>query len=489
MLTEAFEKLQGVKFVGWVRRYLRSPWHPAVVATLMVLSELFSLELPVFYLYLLLGLLTVLFERDTLPLVPIFVCGYPTISAKNNPGKILDTDFSSPTFWIHFSIIIAVGSAVLLTRFISYMIYSPKRRYLPEMTFGYAAIFAAYVLGGAFSGFYGGRTAFFGLVQFIALAFGYFYFIYTVDWSNAPKHYVMAVFLALGAGVAVETLGMYSLPGVITEHGVNRALMFTGWGIYNNVGCVMAMCVPAPFYFAANRKEGWIFSMLGVAFLLAVLLTQSRTSMLFGSVIFTACAVIVLVKTRGFERWKHVIVYGAFLLVCAVCFFVFREKILHLFRSLVNVGTNPFGRPYIWKECLKRFAEHPLFGVGFYETPGGLLHDGGIVDLAPCPPDVFLPPRAHNTYCQLLASGGLLAIVAYGVHRAETLTSFFLRPTTEKTFAALCIAALVLTSVLDCHFFNFGPGILYSVLLAFSEGENRRDGKRGSLLFRKRFDF
>lgn len=487
MLTDSFEKLNGIRFVEWLRAYLRSPWHPTVIAALMIASELFSLELPVFYVYLAFGILIVLFERDTLPLVPVIACCYMTISAKNNPGKFTDTIFSSPSFRIQLLLIIVVAVALLIVRMVSFLVRNPKRKYLPEMTFGFAALSAAYLLGGAFSGFYGGRTVLFGLAQIGSLTFAYFYFIYTIDWATVPKNYLMSIFLTIGVGVAVQTIGMYALPGVIGENGVNRSAMYTGWGIYNNVGSVMTMCVPAPFYFAARRKEGWTFSMLGIAFYLAVLLSQSRTAMLFGSIVFAACVVIVLVKTKSIERWKHVVVYASFLVVGVVCAVVFRQKLQSLFRSIIDIGTNPFGRPMIWKACLKKFVQFPIFGVGFYETPGGLLYNGGIADLAPCPPDVFIPPRAHNTYCQLLASGGLFAITAYGVHRAETITTLFLRPTTEKVFASLCICALVLTSLLDCHFFNFGPAILYSILLALSEGENRRDGVRGSLLFRRRF--
>jgi len=41
---------------------------------------------------------------------------------------------------------------------------------------------------------------------------------------------------------------------------------------------------------------------------------------------------------------------------------------------------------------------------------------------------------------------------------------------------ALTVSVLLLTCMMDVHIFSFGPAILYSVLLAFLEGENIRGG-------------
>ncbi|MBP5242287.1 MAG: hypothetical protein J6Z36_01175 [Clostridia bacterium] len=51
----------------------------------------------------------------------------------------------------------------------------------------------------------------------------------------------------------------------------------------------------------------------------------------------------------------------------------------------------------------------------------------------------------------------------------QTVILFVKKPTLAKTFIGLGVLALLLTSLLDCHFFNIGPGILYSVFLAFAE--------------------
>ena len=86
MIYESCPALGDNKFIQTLQRFFRSVWYQAAVVLLMVASNVFALELPVFYLYLLLGLLALLFAEDTLPLVPVFLCSYMTISPENNPA-------------------------------------------------------------------------------------------------------------------------------------------------------------------------------------------------------------------------------------------------------------------------------------------------------------------------------------------------------------------------------------------------------------------
>ena len=81
----------------------------------------------------------------------------------------------------------------------------------------------------------------------------------------------------------------------------------------------------------------------------------------------------------------------------------------------------------------------------------------------------FFPPRWHNTWVQLLACCGLAGAAAYGFHRVQTLLLFRGKPEAEKVFIGLSLAALAVASLLDCHFFNLGPGMVYAMALAFVE--------------------
>ena len=481
MLTDAFPQFKDARAVKLIRALIRSPWYLAINVLLMVCAELFSLELPVFYVYFIFVLFVVLFDEDLLGVLVLIPCHYLAISAANNPGKGALTLFTNPTQMVPLLILIALYLVILPARLVSLLILN-KNKKAPELWLGIVCFSAALILGGAFSGYWGKRTIVFGLVEIASLFALYLFFYYAVNWKNIPKHYGMLLFMLLGAGVFVEVIGMYFMPGAITDSGINRNAFYTGWGIYNNVGCIMAMCVPAPFYFAIKRKEGWLYSIVGIMYYLAVLLTQSRNAMLFGTVILAACVILVLVRTKGWARWKNLIAFGAFVLIGAVAMIIFRHRLVSVFSKVINAGFNDYNRFDTYKACWKRFLESPIFGSGFYHTPGTVMledgmhtsYEGAVVDGL----TGFMPPRAHNTLFQLLASGGVFMLLCYLVHRVQTGILFFRHPTTEKTFAFICVTALLLTSLLDCHIFNFGPGLLYSVLLLVAEADNIKRGKR-----------
>ena len=51
----------------------------------------------------------------------------------------------------------------------------------------------------------------------------------------------------------------------------------------------------------------------------------------------------------------------------------------------------------------------------------------------------------------------------------------------EKIFIALSVFALIGGSLLDCHFFNFGPGILYGTLLFLAEYVHTKEGEERTI--------
>ena len=62
-----------------------------------------------------------------------------------------------------------------------------------------------------------------------------------------------------------------------------------------------------------------------------------------------------------------------------------------------------------------------------------------------------------------------MSLAAYGFHRWQTIQVIWKKPTTENLCIALSVAALLIASLMDCHFFNVGPTLFYSMALAFAE--------------------
>lgn len=473
MVIRAFPKLENSKVVRALCAFFRSEIYPVFIALLMACSELFGLELAVFYSYLFFGAVGLLFTPDSRALIPCAACGYMTISAVNNPGEGgQDTVFSQPEFILQLGLILFVFVVLMVGKLVIALMEG-KKRGTPRLLLGFVALGLGYMLAGASSPYYAGNTVLFGFVEIVSLFLFYFFFYYTVDWETMNVKYFAVLLSAMGAGLLLETVGMYFNEGVALDAAIERSMLFTGWGVYNNVACMVAMCLPGPFYFAVKNRHGWLYCILGNFYFLALLLTQSRGGILFGTVVYLACAVTVIVKSKKMQRVWNMLVFTAMLVAILLSFFLLFDRVSELFASLIQAGSDDANRFEIYEKCWERFKEYPAFGLGFYRTPGALLYQNGTI-VAEAPEGAFFPPRAHNTIFQLLASGGVFALVMYLYHRAETLVSLFKRPSLEKTMICFSMAALLLTSLLDCNFFNIGPGIVYGIVLVLAEGVDKR---------------
>ncbi len=464
VITEAFPKLENSAFIRLLRTYFRSVWHIIVVVLLTTLSALFGLEIPVYYCFALIALAICFFGDDTLGVLPVVCCAPMTIAIKHSPKHHPGVFFGDPSVTVQIFFCVALILIAFIARLISSFIRDPKRK-LPRFTVGFAFLFIAYVIGGAFSAYYSKTTVLFGLMEIASISVAYFLFHLTVNWKKMPKGYFAYLFTAMSFGLVIQILSMYFQKGIVVNGEIERGRLFLGWAHYNYAGAVTAMCVPAIFYFSFTQKHSWIFTMLATVVMLGVVLTQSRGSILFGGIIYLACAVITLVKNKKRERIFNFILLGAVLVAAIIVSVVCIDGLKKIFAAIFRVGTDSNGRlegEFI--EAWGYFCRYPLFGVGW----GGDNWKDGYA--------FFKYFKAHNTVLQLLGSLGLFGLVAYGFHRVQTCIALFRHPTVEKMSIALTVSVLLLTCMMDVHIFSFGPAILYSVLLAFLEGENIRGG-------------
>ncbi len=454
---------------------------------IMVASNLFGLEFLAFYGYTVFVLYTVLFAPDCFPIATMFCCGYMLFSAGNNPASNYgNTIFADKANKIQFIAIVCVIVVSLLTRFL-FEIFVVKRenKRVPALTWGFVALGVAYVLGGLFTSNYTWREFAYSLLQIGSLCLTYFYFYYTVDWEKRSVSDGATMLTIVACGLLVEIAGMYLNPASLekikndafTRNDLNLAC---GWGIYNNVGGMMAMLMPAPFYFAATEKKGWLYLLLGSVFMGGIVLSQSRGAILAGGVVYVACCVFSVLYMKKEDRKIFLYVLGGiFACVAALAVVVFTQEGNGILGTMISSGADDHGRFEIYEIGLKQFLESPIFGKGFYGAVDVEVYQHGWNVI---PDDFFLPPRYHNTVVQLLASGGLVALLAYLFHRWQTVLLVVKDPAPHKTFLGLAICAHLVASLLDCHVFNFGPGLTYGIILLCAEMLGRKKQEAPKLL-------
>ena len=450
-----------------LNRFLATPYYILAVMALSLAAHLLSLELPVYTVFALVAIYTAVLGNDLLPLTPLFLFCYITPSIGNNPGRNAQSVFSGKSgvyiAVLGVLIVLAVGCYVIRNR---KQFFRQKRVLLP----GLLALSAAYLLSGIGSNHYGKiaqNNLLFAALQAAALLLPYLLLSGGVQWTKARQDYLAWVGFTGGAAVLVQLIVCYLTQGVVVDGVIERQKIYTGWGMYNNMGFMIAMAIPFAFYLATKYRRGWIGTVVGSVFLVGVLLSCSRTSLLIGTLTYCLCVFLMLHYAKN-RRHNTIALVSVLVLGCAILL-LFHHQLLRLFSGFLGMGVDPSSRDVFYREGLKLFAQKPLFGNSFY-SPGYTPWDFSTVDAL----SALIPPRWHSTPLQLLVSCGAVGVIAYAFHRFQTVRLLVRSRSKEATFIGCAVGVLLLCSLFDCHFFNLGPTLFYSAALAFGEHSTQK---------------
>ena len=442
---------------------MATPYYIVIVMLLAGLSNILSWELPVYTVFVVTGIYVCLWGKDLLPLIPLCIGAYIAPSLQNNPGRNPDSIFALHNGGIYlFCLAVALVVALLVHVIRNRQhLFSKKHSLLP----GLMVLAGTYLLSGIGSNGYTQlalKNILFALLQGACLLIPYWLISGGVDWSRTRRDYLAWTGFAAGGVLLCQILWIYFSTEVVVDGIIERTNIYTGWGMYNNMGCLLAMMIPFAFYLATKYRKGWIGSVVGTAFLIGVILTCSRGSILVGAAMYVFC-IICMLRYANNRKANFVALVTSVVSVLLIII-LFHRQLLLLFSTLLGKGMDPSTRDVIYQNGLRLFAENPIFGISFYPP------DGVSWSWSTAPGfTAFFPPRWHNTIVQLLASCGIVGFGAYLWHRVQTVRLFLHRRTKEAVFIACSILVLLICSLLDCHLFNFGPALFYAMALAFAE--------------------
>lgn len=445
-----------------IHSHIASPNFCIIIMTLAALAHILCLELPVYILFFLIAIYICLFDLDLLGLMPIMVACYITPSAQNNPGRNPQSVFSGDQ-----GMVLGIFAICLVLALLFRIIRDRKQFFQkPGKCFwGIVALCGAYFLSGVGSDAYPKYLAnnlLFALMQSACLFLPYWLFSRGVDWKNTQRDYFAWMCFAAGGILSAEILWSFCTQNVIYDGVIIRQRIFTGWGMYNNIGFLLAFMIPSAFYLATKYRKGWLGTVVGSLYLICLFLTCSRGSIIGGFVIHAACVVIMLRYARN--KKHNFIAWAVVFALVAIVLIVFPRQILRLFSQLIAKGTDPSSRDSIYLEGLRLFTQNPVFGVSFF-SPGFQAWDFSTLESF----SALIPPRWHNTVVQLLASCGCVGFGAYVWHRVQTVRMLLSQHHKEQVFIGCSVVVMIFCSLLDCHFFNLGPTLLYSAALAWAE--------------------
>lgn len=263
--------------------------------------------------------------------------------------------------------------------------------------------------------------------------------------------YIVSILLMLQMVVLLLRDASYFPDGSIDKN-----TLILGWGMWNNIGGMLTMLLPIHFYLSATKKHGFIFYFTAILTYITILFSLSRSSLLFATLISAICILIICIKGKNIKTNRMITL--AFLIIGLLGIIVLWNKLSTLLSSYINQGFGDNGRFEMYKHGFNNFLSHPIFGGGF----GSCIEDNfghGIE-----------PNRYHNTFIELLATCGILGFGTYLFHRYQTVKLFLSkRNNLECVFLFISILALLLTSLLDNHFFNLYPTMYYAVILCVIE--------------------
>ena len=457
-----------------INRIIYSPWGIGILGVFTFIAFAFSLEVEFYTFVALYTIFVGLFADDLAPIMPLFILCYVTPSIGNNPGLSNEGLFFGGTA-IYLICIVSVAVGTLLCRIALDKDFGLRRLFTTKraLLLGMIALGVAYFLSGITHEKYSeytSRNLLFAFIQFASIFVLYFILSASVKWDQFNLDYFAWIGLIMGFVVSAEVLHLYATNNVIADGVIYRSNIYTGWGCYNNVGAIISMSIPFAFYFAAKKKRSSIFLIIACLLFAMVILSGSRGSLMGAFYALISC--FIFTDFHGHYKKEYRITAMTIISLIAVVSLAFPYQLAEIFNQIPNIAhveggslvMNDSGRFEMYKQGWNIFLRNPIFGQSFYPIEYDMFSFSYSEQF-----NSFFPPRWHNTIVQMLASCGTVGIIAYAYHRISTFKLYAKKRTLTNTYIFHFMMTLLIMSLLDCHFFNVGPVLFYSIALAVME--------------------
>ena len=268
-----------------INSVIKSPIGVFILSLMTAAAHALSLEF-YFYLFVIIYAIYVAACADDLsPLMPLFPLCYIAPSQSNNPGISEDS-----IFWgMRGAVLLALVSVAIIILFIRIAkdsrmgfkrLFTKKRALAPGMLL----LGVAYLLSGILADGYSDvapRNIVFALIQFLSVFLLYFVFTATVNYNKFKISYIASIGICTGFVVLFELVWIYITGDVISDGMILRSQIYTGWGVYNNLGVLIVMAIPFALYFASRARFAVPFIVFAFVLFAGAFLSCSRSAMLF----------------------------------------------------------------------------------------------------------------------------------------------------------------------------------------------------------------
>ena len=431
-----------------IERFLNSSWYIVLVFGLTFLSWTFYQDTPphdfnvynmagVFFLILIFALLLAFFQ-NTLYTVPLLMSFLFVLSKTNMTFEtVAELGFPYFAFFVFL-----LGPIIHIIRF------RPKLT-VGRLTLGLVLIALAYLIPLSYLPF--------DLRAIPVSIMGVIYvLVYLILLSTTKGNlaYLFKILLVVNLFFTAQVFvyvyrGMQLFPDQDLYRrllqGWNRNL---GWANINDMCFYIALTFPAYLYFIFKKPQNWLYWVLMLLPVLAVILSTSRGGVIGFAVSFVGCAVFVLAHGRKPQLLRGSVVFAVAAVLFALNYEMFDlwwEIFIESFSEDLNAFSS--GRIAIYKLGLDVFRDYPLFGGGWISLQ--VLRPGSRLFMY------------HSTIIQTLATMGLFGLVALLVHYFQVFKYVFEDMSLEKKLFLIGYLASQVHGLID----NVQYAVPYSVLI------------------------
>ncbi|MBQ7226374.1 MAG: O-antigen ligase family protein [Clostridia bacterium] len=440
------------RFLHKTKDFLNSYYYPILIVATALITHTFSIEpfgIAVYGITVAFGFILCEDLRFFITPIITFILMFSQKSVKS--GIFYKTPYI---------VAIVIFAVYLVTIMVLHFVIHKKSSdfkgfYKSKLFWGFVALCGAYLLNGFFNfdEYTFGNIAF-ALVMIISTGVIFFLFRTGLPDAGDTKKYLFFVLYLISIMATLQFfLSFIYQIELVNGEIVKESVMF-GWGMWNNMGGLLAFLLPSHFYFACTAKRfGFLFYGSGLVSYLAIVLSLSRSSLLISTLIIGVCAIVCCFA--GCNKKINRIITVGIIAVGIIGIIVLWSKISNILGDYLSRGFDDNGRFDIYRRGIENFLNHPVFGGGFSSAKAQEYEFA-----------IFMPDRYHNTFVQLLGTCGIVGLLAYLFHRFQTVVLMWKKRSIFTLFSALCIASLLLTSMLDNHFFNIYPTFIYAIILA-----------------------
>ncbi|MCD8294621.1 MAG: O-antigen ligase family protein [Clostridia bacterium] len=441
-------------------------------AAVVCLCYYLAWDIVCIYYLVLLFVLMLFFLRDLTIMLPHLAMIAIFVSVQNSTSSQTGASdyFTRPVIFVQIGILAILLAAALIFRFV---MIGREHRFKPNGIFwGLCILSAAFLLNGAGSADYVWTNLLFGAAM--AFCFLCFYVLFAgsikvteenfikLCWGFVAMSMVLVIYEAVKYIQVFPNLKLY-LKGEMTFDAFRENMVY-GWGMWNTMGLWLNICIPAVFLLASKYRHGWALVLYATVLAGFTVLSCSRQALIGLVITYPLPAVVSMVKGK---RWKV-----SLCIICAVVLAVaifclcnlskVKDMLTDIFSTLTDEEGNYTGngRFSLIVLAMDHFSEYPVFGSGWFLD----FYGNGTQDTLNV---ALIPGMAHDTFAELLAACGMMGLLAYCLHRIQTIVEFVKSPSADKLILGMSIVALLIMSLMDNHIFYMLPTIVYAALLPF----------------------